>query len=385
MHGDEPTATAALFDILHLLEGANDGLDRLRNLLSDSLTLTFLPMLNPDGAARYQRRNALGIDLNRDALTLISPEARVLKSERDRLDADWGFNLHDQSTYYSAGYPAEYGSVISILAPAYDWEKSMNESRADAARLIARMNALWQREIPNQVGRYNDDFEPRAFGDNLQRWGTRTILIESGGRAGDPEKQTIRHLNALGILAGLYAIATGEYRRYSLDDYHAIPRNRGGGMHHLIIEDLAVPVGDTLYRMDVGFRMNERTVGAERRDYRSRAFISDLGDLHPFGAFRRLPAGELRAVAGKTYPRRLSLDEIRALDASKLYRDGYTSVETDDSPPPTGIVNGLTVHAGGRSDTSIGYGHTVDLLLYGEAGELRYAVVNGRVVEVPDR
>jgi hypothetical protein len=131
--------------------------------------------------------------------------------------------------------------------------------------------------------------------------------------------------------------------------------------------------------------MNERTVGAERRDYRSRAFISDLGDLHPFGAFRRLPAGELRAVAGKTYPRRLSLDEIRALDASKLYRDGYTSVETDDSPPPTGIVNGLTVHAGGRSDTSIGYGHTVDLLLYGEAGELRYAVVNGRVVEVPDR
>jgi hypothetical protein len=148
MHGDEPTATAALFDLFSWLEGSGDGLDSVRQTLRDSLHLTFLPMLNPDGAEVYQRRNALGIDLNRDALRQTSPEARLLKGERDRLDAAWGFNLHDQSTYYSAGFPAERGCVASILAPAYDWEKTVNGQREDAMQMIALMNAVWQTEVP---------------------------------------------------------------------------------------------------------------------------------------------------------------------------------------------------------------------------------------------
>ncbi|GAH27551.1 unnamed protein product, partial [marine sediment metagenome] len=57
-----------------------------------------------------------------------------------------------------------------------------------------------QKYAPGQVGRYNDDFEPRAFGDNIQKWGTSTILIESGGFQNDTEKQEIRKLNYVSIL-----------------------------------------------------------------------------------------------------------------------------------------------------------------------------------------
>jgi len=59
----------------------------------------------PDGAERFQRRNAQGLDINRDALLLQTPEGRALKALRDRLHADVGFNLHNQSWRTSVGHP----------------------------------------------------------------------------------------------------------------------------------------------------------------------------------------------------------------------------------------------------------------------------------------
>lgn len=79
MHGDEATATMATFDILNFLDGNNDGFDDARKLILAETTLYFVPMLNPDGAHRFQRRNAQNIDINRDALHLQAPESRILK------------------------------------------------------------------------------------------------------------------------------------------------------------------------------------------------------------------------------------------------------------------------------------------------------------------
>ncbi|PPK86540.1 zinc carboxypeptidase [Neolewinella xylanilytica] len=381
MHGDEPTATAALFDLFSWLEG--DGLDGIRDTINATLHLTFLPMLNPDGAEVYERRNALGIDLNRDAVHLTSPEAQLLKGERDRLNADWGFNLHDQSTYYSVGFPAERGAVLSILAPAFDWEKTMSPKREDAAQLIALMNDVWQQHIPGQVGRYNDDFEPRAFGDNLQKWGTRTVLIESGGYAGDPEKQEIRRLNLLGLIAGLHGIATGRYEQYFVEDYQAIPQNESNGMHEVILEDARVTLPEGEFVMDIGIRRNERTLPPRNRDYTTSAYVSDLGDLSTFGAFDRLSVNGRRVAAGKVYPGEHSLVQISQLDPRELYRQGYTAVRAQQAlsgPPPTEALRVL----GPKNylGQSVAFGETVDLLVYGENDELTHAVVNGKLMAI---
>jgi hypothetical protein len=101
MHGDEPTATSALLDILHIVAGhqADPPVQRLL----ERLTIHFVPMLNPDGAQRFQRRNAQGLDVNRDALLLQAPEGLALKALRDRLQPALGFNLHNQSWLTSAG------------------------------------------------------------------------------------------------------------------------------------------------------------------------------------------------------------------------------------------------------------------------------------------
>src|SRR6218665_3502027 len=64
MHGDEPTATMALLDIFRFFQAKNDGFDALRQTILANTTLYFVPMLNPDGAERYQRRTATEIDMN---------------------------------------------------------------------------------------------------------------------------------------------------------------------------------------------------------------------------------------------------------------------------------------------------------------------------------
>ena len=69
MHGDEPTATLAIFDILNFLVDESVFKLEKEKMLSSS-RLHFIPMLNPDGAELYKRRNALDIDINRDALSL---------------------------------------------------------------------------------------------------------------------------------------------------------------------------------------------------------------------------------------------------------------------------------------------------------------------------
>jgi len=160
MHGDEPTATMAMMDIFNFFANEKDKFGRFKNNLLNELTLYFVPLLNPDGAELYQRRNAMDIDLNRDALRTSTPEGKILKKIRDQTDADFGFNLHDQSIYYSAGLSPS-PATISFLAPAFNYEKEINETRKRAMQLIVRMNEVIQERLPEHVAKYSDNFEPR--------------------------------------------------------------------------------------------------------------------------------------------------------------------------------------------------------------------------------
>ena len=62
MHGNEPTATGAVFDLLNFLKACPEASERFVERLHEDFTLLFVPMLNPDGAVLFRRSNALGID-----------------------------------------------------------------------------------------------------------------------------------------------------------------------------------------------------------------------------------------------------------------------------------------------------------------------------------
>lgn len=376
MHGDEPTATMAMMDIFNFFQ-AKDEFDYLRQALLEEITFYFIPMLNPDGAEKYERRNALGIDLNRDALRLQSPEARLLKEVRDAIDADWGFNLHDQNRYYGAGKYAK-SAAISFLAPAYDIDKSVNEKRGEAMQVIAFMNHLLQEYIPQQVGKYNDTFEPRAFGDNIQKWGTRTILIESGAMKGDREKQYLRKLNFVMLMAAFDAIASQLHLSYSEQDYNAIPFNASNHYHDLILREVEVYNNNDWYTVDIAFRQKE--VGSHQYYFKGR--ISELGDLSVYKAYENYGGKGYRALPGKVFPKVItSEEELKGKNVQKLWRNGYTYIRIEGFEVNQKYLPIQLLKKGEEPKATIKVGQNPALMLQ-KNGEIRAVVVNGQLYKL---
>lgn len=317
MHGDEPTATQAIFDILNFLDAPE--FKKEKEEILSKLKLHFLPMLNPDGAEVFTRRNALGIDINRDALRLQSPEGQTLKRLRDSLDAAFGFNLHDQSKYYNAEL-TEKPATISYLATAFNYEKDINEIRANAMKVIVYMNKIIQNYAPGQVGRYSDDFEPRAFGDNIAKWGTSLILIESGGYRNDPEKQEIRKLNYVSILSALYTIAKETYKSIPTEDYEKIPHN-DRKLFDLKIVGVTYELLGKDYILDLGIFRNEVDLNGHN-DFYYRGSVGDQGDLSTFYGFETFDAEGYKIVP----PKMAVMQTIE--DPMALLRDGVAYVKT---------------------------------------------------------
>lgn len=280
MHGDESTATMALADILHWM--ATGGPDPLRERLARSLTVVMVPMLNPDGAQRFQRRNALAVDINRDARRLATPEGRILKALRDQLQPDFGFNLHDQNPHTLAGREG-HRAAFALLDPAFDPSRSYDEVRSRARKVASVIASVLQDEVPGRVARYNDAFNERAFGDLMQQWGTSTVLIESGVLPDDAQKQHLRALNVAAMLTALSAIADGSYRDADIRHYEGLPPNRGYS-HDLIIRGARVVLGpDRVYRLDLAFSYEDGV----REEGLS---LSESGDLGGYWAYEEIDA-----------------------------------------------------------------------------------------------
>lgn len=380
MHGDEPTATQAIFDILNFLDSQSNVQEKRE--IFGQLRIHFLPMLNPDGAEVFQRRNTLGIDINRDALRLQSPEGETLKRVRDSLEADFGFNLHDQSIYYNTERSPK-PATISYLAPPYNYEKDINDVRANAMKVIGFMNDIIQKYAPGQVGRYSDDFEPRAFGDNIQKWGTSTILIESGGYAGDQEKQEIRKLNYVSILSAIYTIAKGNYASISLDKYWSIPEN-DRKLFDLKLEQISYNLLGKDYILDLGIHRQEID-DATHMDFWHKGRISDQGDLSTYYGYETLNAKGYKVREGKVYHQVLgSLDELNDASVLNLLDEGYAYVRVSKLPKDQ-LFSPYSVQVISENyelpEFSLGVGKNPTFFLEHE-GELKYAVINGFLIDL---
>ncbi len=289
MHGDEPTATSALFDLCQWLI-THRSEPMVARLLAN-LTLHVVPMLNPDGAERFQRRNAQGIDINRDALHLQTPEGQLLKALRDRIEPLIGFNLHNQNWRTSVGTPPQ-PAVISLLAVAYDPARSEDARRQLTKRTCTVIVEALRPFAAGRLGRYDDAFEVRAFGDNITKWGTGVVLIETGPWPGPDPDRTLVRLNFVALVTALDALASGRVADADPAVYEALPEN-GSDLFHTIVRGGTVLAGTDAppFLADVGLA-GTRVVRQEagRRVLRWQGSIQDLGDLRVFGALETIDA-----------------------------------------------------------------------------------------------
>ena len=221
MHGNESTTTKALFDFLNVLQSGSE----LAQQLLNSFTFYSIPMLNPDGAKLYTRENANKVDLNRDSNELTQPESKLLRAIFESFNPDYCFNLHDQRTIFGVsdtGKPA----TLSFLAPSYNQEREINESRLKAINLIASINEVLQEYLPNQIGRFDDSFNINCIGDKFQYLGVPTLLFEAGHFPNDYEREETRKYVFMALISSFTTLSENVIVSNGITKYLNIPQNK---------------------------------------------------------------------------------------------------------------------------------------------------------------
>jgi hypothetical protein len=272
MHGNESTGTKAVLDFFRWIEnpGNHQG---LKDELLKRCTICVVPMLNPDGAERYTRLDSRGIDLNRDVLEKKAPESLLLQEVLKAFDPHYCFNMHDQRTIFSVGSPPK-PATLSFLAPSEDEERSLTEGRIGTMEVIAAMFNALKGELKGRIGRYTDEFYPAATGDNFQRMGYSTVLIESGHFPDDyPRKQT-RKYTFLALVSGLVHIARD--LKANFETYFEIPDNEKFYLDRIVKN---VKIGDD--RGDLGIYLKETLVDGQLQ---FKPTLDRFGDLSGYGA-----------------------------------------------------------------------------------------------------
>ncbi len=219
MHGNESTSTKALFDSISFYSNHEQK-------MFNKLTLLVIPILNPDGAFKYTRENYNNIDLNRDAVDLSQPESLVLKKIYDDFKPDFCFNLHGQRSIYST--LNFNSSIMSFLSPSSDYDRNETDSRVKSMKIILEIVENLKILIPENIGRYNDEFNINCVGDTFQSLNTPTILFESGHFSQDYTREISRYYTSLAITYAIRSIYSNGFNLKNHKDYYKIPENSTG-------------------------------------------------------------------------------------------------------------------------------------------------------------
>jgi hypothetical protein len=180
-----------------------------------------------------------------------------------------------------------------LLAVPSDASGSDTPGRLRNKKLCAVMVEALAPFIYGHIGRYDDTFNPRAFGDLISQWGTPVILIETGALKGKTNDDLVG-INFVAFAASLKSLADGSVEEANPVVYDALRMNEGGIIYDLVVR------GATLVNRtrDAGTKMlpfkGDLAVNAESRrsdaGTQRRASIQEVGDLSVFRGLEEVDA-----------------------------------------------------------------------------------------------
>nr|MBA2621100.1 hypothetical protein [Acidobacteriota bacterium] len=332
MHGDEPTATSALVDMLAFLQtsGEKSWVKELKN----DLTIRVVPMLNPDGAELFQRRNLQFIDINRDARALSTPEGRLLKKLRDLWQPDIGFNLHNQNALTTVG-KTNRQATISLLAVSGDPQGKFDEKHLRTKRICSVMASALETLIKGNIGRYDDAYNPRAFGDMISAWGTPVILIETGALHQKDEMYLVK-LNFVAYLAALKSLVDKSEQKADAKIYDALPFNDTGNLFNFIFRRaniINLAEANATFSADVAVNAERRRTGETAPSY-----VQDIGDLQIYAGLDEYDARDFYLAAKNGLLKTGSSGDF--LFYKKTRKIDWTAKDLEKSFPPDAVFRG---------------------------------------------
>lgn len=294
MHGNESNATHAMLDLLKTLDKAPE----LKEDLFSKISLDFIFMLNPDGSEKWTRLNASEIDLNRDFHNEASKEIKFLKNLVASKKYDYALNLHEQRTIFTTDgiHPA----TLSFLAPSENVERTVTDNRKKCMAVIADVYNHLKELIPNQIGRYSDEFYPTSTGDNFIKAGMPTILFEGGHFTDDYPRKETRKYYTIALYYALKSISELDSDITGWEAYQEIPENQE--THYDVVYRNVKLNTDHECILDIAVQYRE--VYEEGKDEISFIpFVIEAGDVKKRKGWLEIDCTGKRYVSDAKYPK----------------------------------------------------------------------------------
>ena len=153
----------------------------------------------------------------------------------------------------------------------------------------------------------------------MSRWGTPTVLVETGGWQGPDEAERLVRLNFVGLLSALHALARGE-ETLDAPAYDLLPKNARGRFVELLLRRGSVHGGRGLpaFTADLAF-VRPRSFAGDGARLLATA-LADVGDLAHLRGLEEIDAEGLvvaPAPAGGAAAWEKALTGLRARGLSK--------------------------------------------------------------------
>ncbi|MEM8783543.1 MAG: M14 family zinc carboxypeptidase [Planctomycetota bacterium] len=209
-HGDEHAGKEAILELLADIASGEES-------LPPGVELWAVPMANPDGVDRDERRNANGFDLNRDHLILSQPETialhKLVQRERPHAIVDCHEFTRDSTSYTDKGW-GEWPLIMmdgannpvlpnATLSPVRHWVDAPREAMKAAGFNYRRYTVGGP--PPDQELRFST-LDPDDARNGLSFYGGLGFIIESGIKraAEDPQANLATRVEAYRLLLRLF-------------------------------------------------------------------------------------------------------------------------------------------------------------------------------------